>query len=152
MKQIVMIVLLGIGIVACSPSGNKQTLIPETEREKTVSTDQGMVKPSESDTVYIRITDGRGSAEILKKERQVVYVAFDSEEYHKMNGILSSPDSIANIRFLQIFMPDSTMDGPFSRTMAYDLPLKGRYTISIGENMMAGDPWGGIVNVSIELQ
>ncbi|MDR2955260.1 MAG: hypothetical protein LBV43_09285 [Prevotella sp.] len=110
-----------------------------------------IVTPSDSDVVWINIIDGKGSVRTRKKPDQTIYFKFSTEGYEGMKAHLSSPDSMANVRFSQIFMPDGTMDGPFGRDMKYNLPMEGQYKISVHENTMAGDPWAGIVKVNIEL-
>lgn len=56
---------------------------------------------------------------------------------------LNSADSTANIRISQIGMPDGTYDGPFGRSLKYKIKMQGNYKIIIGQNLMAGNPWAG---------
>lgn len=135
-------------ITACSPSGKKGkcTTLPDAKETSLV------VTASENEVIPLTLNDnGTAEVRISKKEQQVVRVSFESEDYKTLTGNLSSPDSSANIRFLQIIMPDGTMDGPFSRDIQYTLPMDGQYTLRIGENMMAGDPWAGEFKVSLQL-
>jgi len=111
-----------------------------------------VISPSDSAIIVLNLSEGQGFAQIRKKEDQTIYIQFESEGYKKISAKLSSPDSLANIRFSQIFLPDGTMDGPFGRDLEYDLSADGIYKISIHENMMAGDPWSGIFNVQVDLK
>lgn len=135
---------------ACSGK-QKEEIVNETTINNKVKSEE-IVMPSDSGVVKINLTDGKGSVRIQKKEDQTIYIEFPSNGYKKVSGWLSSPDSLANIRFSQIIMPDGTMDGPFGREVEYELPKEGIYRISIHENMMAGDPWAGIFDVKIELK
>lgn len=148
------IILLAIFVTligfACSGS-QKEKAVTETATNNEVKSEE-IVMPSDSGVVKINVTDGKGSVRIQKMEDQTIYIEFPSNGYKKVSGWLSSPDSLANIRFSQIIMPDGTMDGPFGREMDYELLKEGIYRISIHENMMAGDPWAGIFDVKIELK
>lgn len=99
----------------------------------------------------IKIEDGAGSVTLEKKASETVTVEFDSKGYKSLDGFLISPDPEANIRFVQIITPDGEADGPFSSEIEYPLATEGRYKLIIGENMMAGDPWGGEFTVTLKL-
>ncbi|RFM27604.1 hypothetical protein [Deminuibacter soli] len=50
----------------------------------------------------------------------------------------------ANVRINQLLMPDGSADGPFGRSLKYPLQQKGRYSVIVGQNLMAGDgKWAG---------
>ncbi len=110
-----------------------------------------VIIPSDSGVVKINLKEGKGIVSIRKKAGQTIYIEFESEGYKKVLAYLSSTDSLANIRFSQIFLPDGTMDGPFGKNMEYVLSQNGLYKMSVHENMMAGDPWTGIFSVQLEL-
>ena len=66
---------------------------------------------------------------------------------------LATPeDAMGNIRISQIIDPDGTADGPFGRDLTHVLAHTGTYTVILGPNMMAGDPWSGVVEVSMMRQ
>jgi hypothetical protein len=96
--------------------------------------------------------NGTASLKIHKKKDQRIGLKFNSEDYKKLIGHLSSEDSTANIRFSGITLPDGSMDGPFWNEITYDLPLKGDYLLFIHENQMAGDPWEGDFEVTLSLE
>ncbi|MDU1904692.1 MAG: hypothetical protein E6772_07905 [Dysgonomonas sp.] len=146
-KAILFSVFISVMGVACS-SGQKQENVSDNA---TVTQQEEVVTPSDSGVVKIDMVYGKGTAEIRKREDQIIYLEFSSEGFSRLSAHLTSPDSLANIRFSQIFLPDGTMDGPFGRDIDYDLPSDGVYRLSVHENMMAGDPWGGVFKVDIVL-
>lgn len=109
-------------------------------------------KQKQQGYLILNIVDGKATATVSKNEREHVVFAFEPGDRKKLKGALSSPDSVANIRFTQIFMPDGTADGPFGRDIEYDLVQNGLYKLSVGENMMAGDPWAGEFTIAIILE
>ena len=141
--------LFSILCISCSTNQKeKKSIIPEVS----VKTDQPQtILPNDSGIVNLNLAEGKASALIQKKKDQTVYIVFSSQGYKKIDAQLSSTDSLANIRFSQIFLPNGTMDGPFGRELTYDLPIDGVYKVSVHENMMAGDPWSGLLKVQIEL-
>lgn len=146
-------VVLSLIIYGCS-SGNNRNKKEVTEADKALQEQADsnlIVYPSDSGTVHLDLTDGRGELIIHKNKDQSIYLIFNSDGYKKLSATLSSPDSLANIRFSQIILPDGKMDGPFGRDMNYDLPINGTYRIRIHENMMAGDPWEGNFAVKVQL-
>jgi len=153
-------ILLALGIIMILSSGcytgkkdkdKEYEKNSENEISANTKAENSIITPTDSGIVKIELKDGKGKIQIRKEQDQNIYVEFLSQGYRKINGYLSSPDSTANIRFSQITLPDGTMDGPFGRDIEYELPSDGTYKLSIHENMMAGDPWSGIVNVKIEL-
>lgn len=42
-----------------------------------------------------------------------------------------------NLRFSQLFIPDSTADGPFGNTLTYQLEKTGTYRLVLAPNLMA---------------
>jgi hypothetical protein len=119
--------------------------------EKVKAAADTIIYPSDSDTIWINIVDGKGTVRIHKKEQQNINLKFSSQDYTQMYGVLSFRDSTANIRFSQITMPNGSMDGPFGKDITYDLKEKGNYRLSVHESLMAGDPWAGDFTVTINL-
>lgn len=146
------LIFLGILMIGCNNTSKQKPDIRDNIKSEVVSTPVTPVLHGDSAIVYIPLEDGKGNMFIHKKADQTIYVRFESKSYQKVHASLSSPESTANIRFSQIFLPDGTMDGPFGRELTYDLPTEGSYQISIHENMMAGNPWEGNFNIQIELQ
>lgn len=146
------IAIICLFISSCITSTKKNevtTNIDSTQVKKTAL--NNIISPSENDTVRVNIVNGTASLQIHKEERKYVNLAFNSADYTKMTGTLSSKDSLANIRFNNIVLPNGEMDGPFGREITYDLPVKGDYILSIHESLMAGDPWAGDFEVTISL-
>ncbi|MDL2320688.1 hypothetical protein LJC45_06120 [Alistipes sp. OttesenSCG-928-B03] len=145
MKTLTTIVLLAaVSMAGCS------TCSRESGGDGTAAADK-VIAPAVGDTVKLAWDGATGRAVIRKQEGQTILVAFDSGRYGRLDGVLSSDDSTANVRFTQVFMPDGSADGPFGSEMHRDLPAAGRYVVSVGENMMAGDPWGGTFAVELTL-
>lgn len=153
--------LLCLGVFAalvftsCKLSPDDKNLSKGVAATATIETEQSPRFILPSDSGYIKlgtITDGEIFFQTRKELNQTIYIEFRSEGYKKVSADLSSPDSLANIRFSQIFLPDGTMDGPFGRHLDYQLPADGIYKLSVHENMMAGDPWGGDFRIRLKLE
>ena len=136
-------------ISACSSNNKKDVPVVDQTIEKDMT--GNTITPLDSGVVMMNLYDGKGDASIKKEADQTIYIKFEVDSYKKIEAHLSSPDSLANIRFSQIFLPNGEADGPFGRELSYDLTEDGIYMISVHENMMAGDPWSGIFDVSITL-
>ncbi|MCD7900806.1 MAG: hypothetical protein LUH22_13310 [Bacteroides sp.] len=107
--------------------------------------------PAPLDTVSFEMLYTSETKRIDKKANQNIYLKFPSLDYTRMNGKITLLDSLSNIRFSQIILPDGTMDGPFGNEMSYHLPIKGEYVLILHENMMAGDPWEGTFDVTLTI-
>lgn len=101
--------------------------------------------------VKIDIVDDLGRIVIRKAPRQQVEVEFDSGTANLLDARITGVSDTANIRFNGIVMPGGASDGPFGRSMEYDLARKGMYRLLIGESLMQGDPWGGDFTLEIRL-
>lgn len=153
-KILFVTVLLLSMLSGCSSNKKEKDNNPENINEKislNIDKEKSLVLPSDSGIIKIDLINGKGSVKTEKKENQTIYIEFPSQGYKKVYAKLSSSDSLANIRFSQIFLPDGTMDGPFGRELEYQLSNDGIYKISVHENMMAGDPWAGIFSIDINL-
>jgi len=147
MNKVFLIITVVFLFFACS--GNTKKEIPQNETISQNNT--ALVYPNDSGVVQIHLIDSVAKIQIHKNKDQTIYLEFKSEGYKKIKGYLSSQDSIANIRFSQIILPDGTMDGPFGRDIDYDISQNGLYRLSVHENMMAGDPWDGDFYVDLKL-
>ncbi len=150
MKKI-LIALSIVSITFASCNMNKKEPATNVEANSFANNEDNLVLPSDSGVIKIELIDGEGYIKTKKEKEQSITIEFSSVGYKKLSGELTSPDSVANIRFSQITMPDGTMDGPFGRDIQYDLPSDGIYKLSIHESLMAGDPWGGELNIHIKL-
>lgn len=104
---------------------------------------KGEVIIADSLPIGLPVEQGCGRAVIRKTAMQPVEVVFDAQDADFLYGKILDVSDTANIRISQIIMPDGSGDGPFGREIEYDLPMRGAYRLRIGENMMAGEPWGG---------
>ena len=151
MNKAFLLLIIAVTIISCSSKQEEKTEKSITEIAKNNSDHKQIVTPSDSGIVKLSLIDGKGTVKTFKKKNQTIYIEFLSEKYKRITAHISSPDTLANIRISQIFLPDGTMDGPFGKDMECQLPMDGLYKISINENMMAGDPWSGIVWININL-
>ncbi len=119
MKTISVIFLSCLLLTACTIDSGKPGKITITPGKKTA------VTPSDSGTIELNMEEGTGNITISKNEGQAVHIKFISNGYSKITAHLSSQDSLANVRFTQIVLPDGTMDGPFGRDLEYNLPVIG---------------------------
>lgn len=69
-----------------------------------------------------------------------------------LTAALVVEDSIANIRFNQIFFPDGKADGPFGRTLIQKIKAQGDYRLIIGENLMQGEEWRGKFKLTVKVE
>ncbi|SBW00242.1 hypothetical protein [uncultured Dysgonomonas sp.] len=136
---------------ACSSPIKKDS--PETNTDKPAEKIENIpaMIPSHNGMIRLNVVNGKGKVAIQKKKDQIIYVEFESKGYKKITAQLFTTDSLANIRFSQITLPNGSMDGPFDRNLSYSIPSDGICKLSIHENMMAGDPWGGIMEVEVSL-
>ncbi len=140
-------------IYSCSNSDKSKQEPPSLPPVSVVeSAANSLIIPPESGVVRVDLNNGKGSARIHKLEDQIIYVEFTNEGYKTLNAHITPEDSKANLRFSQIILPDSRMNGPFGRDLNYDLNLDGNYKLLIHEDMMAGLPWSGNFTVTITLQ
>ncbi|MCD8031456.1 MAG: hypothetical protein LUF85_11725 [Bacteroides sp.] len=104
-----------------------------------------------SGIIPIQLNDGHGQLQVHKEKDETIYLEFNSDGYDRLQARIFSADSLANLRFSQIVLPNGNTDGPFGGRMDYMLPIHGIYRLLIHENRMAGDPWGGYFTVEINL-
>jgi len=150
MNKISIFLFISTLFFACSLSEHKKS--SDTSADSPITTKEDIVIiPNNSGIVPLSFTNGKASVNIQKKETERIVLEFDSPGHQRLQGQITSLNSSANIRFNQIILPDSTMDGPFGRNINYDLPIEGCYRLILGESLMAGDPWGGTFKVEISL-
>lgn len=151
-NRILPTLLIVYTLLTLSACGSRNTKGSADIQKTEATAGSEVITAPESGAISIPIKDGYGKITVSKKERQNVYLSFDSGDGKQLYGKITSQDTLANVRFTQIVMPDGTMDGPFGNEIRYELPQKGKYEINIGENMMAGDPWSGVFTVEITLK
>jgi len=155
MNKLILIVTIGCFYTyACTPKDKQR----KNDKNRVGVTTAGLMSndsiTTPSNTGYIDLDFHNGEAEVetVKQENQTIYLTFNSNGHKKVIATLTSPDSMANIRFNRIYMPDGDADGPFGRTLEYEFPEDGKYEISIHENMMAGEPWSGRLKAKVMLE
>lgn len=110
-----------------------------------------VIIPSKGGIVRLNVINGQGKTDIQKKKDQTIKLEFESKGYKNISAKLFSNDSLANIRFSQIILPNGNSDGPFGMSMNYRIYSDGIYRLLINENIMAGNPWGGVFEVEVSL-
>jgi hypothetical protein len=95
------------------------------------------------------VLTARGS---INKKSEPVICYLQVEKPGSINGIITPDDSELNVRFSQIYMPDNTSDGPFTRQLNYNLKQKGKYKIIIAPNNMAEGKRSGDFTLRLELR
>ncbi len=77
-------------------------------------------------------------------QRKDVYVDFQMEGPSRLRATIQPIGTAeGNVRIKTITLPDSSTDGPFGRSIDYEVPSRGTVRLEIGESLMQGDPWGG---------
>jgi len=104
-----------------------------------------------SGIIPIQLNEGHGQLQVHKEKDETIYIEFNSDGYDRLHARVFSADSLSNLRFSQIVLPNGNTDGPFGGRMDYMLPIHGIYRLLIHENLMAGDPWGGYFTVVFHL-
>jgi len=154
MKKIICLgAIVALVFVSCGTNPKDKSEMNKEATSVSVNTEPKVefIAPSDSGIIQLKLVNGETRIRSRKAPNQNIEIQFQSDGYKKLTAHLSSTDSIANIRFAQITMPDGTMDGPFGRELEYNLSQNGLYKISIHESLMAGDPWGGEFTVHVKL-
>lgn len=151
MKNFTPFFLFYLILSACSYTGEKRPESISTGADPALLNKDSIVVSPDSGLIYLTLVNGRSSIQIHKKARERVSLDFRNSGYTTLKGLITPKDSMANIRFNQIIMPNGDMDGPFGRDIEYKLTGDGQYRLILGESLMAGDPWEGNFNVEITL-
>lgn len=153
-KLLLILTILSLLCMSCRVNRKDQTVVEQKESPAVVQTNSlpNFINPNDSGVVKMNLEDGKGIIRTHKDKNQNIDIEFISKGYKKITAHLSSSDTLANIRFNQIVLPDGTMDGPFGRDLEYSISRDGTYTLSIHESLMAGDPWAGDFTIEIQLE
>jgi len=116
-------------------SAEVSVLPPVTEQQDTANYNkqegQSIQLKFQPDSTTLTATGSLKSA----KDRIIAFLPADRKG--QLSAILVPSDSKMNIRFSQLVMPDSTMDGPFGQKLDYKLTQRGMYRIIIAPSNMA---------------
>ncbi len=153
-NSIALLILLLFLFTGCRHNRTEERTVQDS-LYKTISrlpAGEPVIYPDNRDIIHVDMKEGRAEIRFFKKEDQTIYLEFDPGKYTRLHAELSAEDSLANIRFNQLFMPGKAPDGPFGRHLDHELEAgAGIYHLSVHENMMEGDPWSGIVIVELVL-
>lgn len=83
---------------------------------------------------------------------QQIHILIKDVKTDSLNGIIHPEGVMRNIRFNQIILPDSTMDGPFGHDIHYATLQQGDYTLILGKDNMADGKVEGSLTVHIKLK
>lgn len=110
-----------------------------------------IILPDDSGHVFLDLERGHIKRRIRKQPGQTVTLEFTRHDSARVYAWLTSEDSLANIHFSKIIMPNDRYTGPFEKILKYDLLQEGIYRITVDEDRTAGGPWGGVFQVKLEL-
>ena len=145
---IVMGLVLSLFLIACGGRPEKK----EQEKHGPAGKPVAGVTEVSRDTLALSLENGFVRGKVYKEERDKKYFILKTDAPATVSARLESEDTLANLRFTQIFLPDGSADGPFGRELEYNLEKPGIYVLSVGENMMAGDPWSGDFSIEVKLE
>ncbi|MGS2738815.1 hypothetical protein [Sinomicrobium sp. M5D2P17] len=140
--------IVSLFLIAC---GGKREKTGEKKSGSAGNPVAGITEVSR-DTLALSLENGFVKGEIYKEERDKKYFVLKTDAPVQLSARLESKDTLANLRFTQIFFPDGSADGPFGRELEYDLEKPGTYVLSVGENMMAGEPWSGDFTIEVKVE
>lgn len=139
-----------------SVSGSMTPIVTQTETgvvQNPPTVQSVKIGANETKDFTLDMKDNKWAMKIDYGTGARVKVHFTSEGIKALKVNLTTPlDTNGNIRVSQIIFPDGTSDGPFGKDMTFDLTKSGSYQVILAPNMMAGDPWSGEVDMSLELK
>jgi hypothetical protein len=119
----------------------EQEPIDNTRKETTPVTDTLIANEQRDSTIIFRFERDSSSLTAkgtLHSADDHITGYLDVDRKATLSGQLIPQKNDMNIRFTQLIMPDSSMDGPFGKQLQYKLTQKGKYKIIISANNMAG--------------
>lgn len=165
MKTVALIVYAVFVLAACNSSIEKQEETPVTTakvdapvRDSVLDTQSGdSVPPNIQIDSVIHLAFPKDSVSVtvkghLDKRGEPVICLLPVVQGKKLTALITAEKKNATIRFSHIDFPDGQADGPFGKSVTYDLKQKGTYKLYIAHNMMAGDPVSTdfVLNVKVE--
>jgi hypothetical protein len=124
--------LLLFGLFACRDKGESRATIPDPEGVTSMKPvhDTSFIVVLTADTavgpIYGYLDSGKTVSCYLRVGKPV---HLEAELVALTPGL--------NLRFSQLFIPDSTADGPFGNTLTYQLGKTGTYRLVLAPNLMA---------------
>ena len=105
--------------------------------------------------IYIKFEKDSVSTTVsgqMKGINHPVTVYIPTKQGKQLMAILTTSESVANIRFNQIFTPDGKADGPFGKELKRAIYQQGMYKLIISEDMMQGDEYKGNFKLKITVK
>ncbi|MBP9812086.1 hypothetical protein KBC86_01780 [Candidatus Gracilibacteria bacterium] len=153
--RFLLILSLSFLLISCS---QKATEVPPVNPVSTGTTTEPIKKDPNQALIDAAVSDHTMVFDGLEPKTLKVYhtagtqtkVTFNNYDANSMVVSLDFlEDQKPNLRLSRIRMPDGTIDGPFSVKTGYNLYQKGEYELIFNENQMSGDPWSGVVDITI---
>ena len=141
------------------PAANKDSVVLKENSTKKI---QETINNKVSDTInnieindsviHIKFPKDSISTTVAGKMKGInhpVTVYIPVKHGKQLTAIVTTKDSIANIRFNQIFTPDGKADGPFGKELKRTIHQQGTYKLIIAEDMMQGDEYKGNFELTV---
>lgn len=153
--RFLLIFSLSLLLISCS---QKATEVPPVNPVSSGTTTEPIKKDPNQALIDAAVSDHTMVFDWLESKTLKVYhtagtqtkVTFSNYDANSMVVSLDFlEDQKPNLRLSRIRMPDGTIDGPFSVKTGYNLYQKWEYELIFNENQMSGDPWSGVVDITI---
>ncbi|MBK5719248.1 hypothetical protein JGH11_00030 [Dysgonomonas sp. Marseille-P4677] len=150
-KTILSVTIISFLLCACSSEKKKDEKLAVGISALMQAGSTPVMIPSEQGIVRLSVVNGKGKTNIRKKKNQTIRLEFESKDNKSISAKIFSKDSLANIRFSQIILPNGDRDGPFGTNLNYKIYSNGIYRLLINEDMVDGSSWGGVFEVEVSL-
>ena len=161
-----LILIACIAIVSCNNNGSRSPVTEghadsitkdriEKHSEDTATTPLKTVESGAVQTDSVLNLDLPQNGDSLKvrilKKSAPITCNFQVRNKGTLTARIVTPGGKGNIRFNQIFMPDKSADGPFDKSLNYDIKKTGLYKLIIGEDLMAENPYKGEFTLEMKI-
>ncbi len=142
---LLMCIGLWLGCSKKGPEAEGSFSIPEHTNKEALPE---IIMLQNNDTLII--SDQVRTLRFRKQAKAVNFLKINNKKPQVYTLQLQPLDTLGNIRFSQVLLPDGTSDGPFGTELTYNFEFSGTYIIKMAENMMSGDPWEGDVVLTVK--
>jgi hypothetical protein len=109
--------------------------------------------PLEEQSFDLSIKDGKGILDFTIKAGSRAMIRFDGERGKELSAsLMSVSGDVSWYRFAQILFPDGGSDGPFERSVNYNLSMTWKHGLRITPNVSTGEIGGGKMRIEIILR
>ena len=153
MKFLLVYVAISFAVISCADS-------PGTGDDNTKKKENNsVVQPVLNEQIgnHIKLSFAKDSNSLtttahIDSAFSTVICFLEVKQEQHLTASLETNSKSANIRFNQINLPNGNSDGPFGRTIDYDLKGPGLYKLNIGSSMMADSPYVGNFILKLKLK